>query len=133
MLSLASTTGTFLAKTTGRILLLFFHCRGVARSGAAVAVLVAVVIQEMVPKSKSFQGSLDQWLPFSTRKKVGTKKQSIHSKRISLRYITNSISHVEGNRLFWLVGLSHSLSFLARSRRYFFHEDFLLPVKFQPL
>lgn len=106
-LSLSSTFGTVLTKIIGTTLLRYFHWHYVARAGAVVALLGALVMKNLRDaKQDSTEGSM-------RIRKMRTARTKCQSDPV--RSISSSLYNVLGNRLFWQVGVSHAMVFLARS------------------
>lgn len=103
-LSLASTSGTLLAKTAGAGLLAFLDWRNVARVSALFAVLGACVMQ--------FSGT-----PITSNKTSATfpeRQQYLESGNF-IQSIFSSYSRVLSNKTFWLCSLAQSIGFSVRS------------------
>jgi hypothetical protein len=91
-LGLSSTTGMILAKTLGTGLGTAFHWRQVARFGAFMAMMGSIIISRA---------------PGNTISKSETKVPLLVSVKESLQAILS-------NKLFWLLGLAHSMAFCTR-------------------
>jgi hypothetical protein len=110
-LSLSSTAGVLLAKTGGTALLQTMggNWRLVARMGSVLASMGAVVVRTMVseyPTDDEDGGDDDG--------SSGTQKGPTESS-LSFQTIAESFKRVLGSKLFWLVGLAHATTFLART------------------
>ena len=92
-LGLSSTTGMILAKTLGTGLSTAFHWRYVARFGAAMAMAGSLIISR-APGSKSIA------VPQEKVPLLVSIKESLHA--------------ILTSKLFWLLGLAHSMAFATR-------------------
>jgi MFS family permease len=92
-LGLSSTSGQIAAKTIGMTLASKFHWRTVGILGAVTAILGAAVIAK-APKPTNYNNHSPQKLQFSS--------------------IVTALREVLGSRVFWLLGLSHAMAFVAR-------------------
>jgi hypothetical protein len=102
-LTLASTSGILVAKMLGTVLLQFLGSwRVVARIGAGFALI----------------GSLVVWLIISEYPQQQYPRQQaprIYSSSLSIKTILDTLRKVLGSRLFWMAGLAHATTFLART------------------
>lgn len=97
-LGLSSTTGMVLAKTLGTTLCTAFHWKQVARFGAFMALLGSVVISRAPGNEKKItQVSTDDKVPL-------------------LQSIKESLQAILSSKLFWFLGLAHSMAFCTRGR-----------------
>jgi hypothetical protein len=100
ILSLASTSGVLFSKIGGIVLLQYVSSWSiVARVGAVVAVVGAILVRSLVTEMPLQAG--------------GITPSSI--KRFNIRGVVRSLGNVLGSRIFWLVGLAHATTFLART------------------
>lgn len=100
VLSLASTFGVLFSKIGGIVLLQYVSSWSiVARVGAVVAVVGAILVRSLVTEMPLQAG--------------GITPSSI--KRFNIRGVVRSLGNVLGSRIFWLVGLAHATTFLART------------------
>ena len=131
-LSLASTSGTLIAKTFGGALLSMFHWRQVCFFATFAALLGSAVLFFSVNDTDSSgsqtKGRAKTRLKIANnggRKNIQSSNSMVISKAGSkemndsnengLAGIISSISTVMANPLFWMVGFSHFCSFIVRS------------------
>ena len=132
-LSLASTSGTLIAKTFGGALLSMFHWRQVCFFATFAALLGSAVLFFSVNDTDSSgsqtKGGSKTRLKIANnggrRKNIQSSNSMVISKAGSkemndsnengLAGIISSISTVMANPLFWMVGFSHFCSFIVRS------------------
>jgi len=93
-LGLSSTTGMILAKTLGTGLSTTFHWRQVARFGAFMALAGRLIISRAPGNNKSVVSTEDK-VPL-----LVSVKESLHA--------------ILTSKLFWLLGLAHSMAFATR-------------------
>jgi len=112
-LSLSSTIGALTTKIVLSILLKVLHWRTVARISSLCALLALAMVQLGVTDSR-------------------TSKVAPQGDSLTISSIKESITAVMGNRLFWMVGVAHSMSYLGRSSDKilgtFFHEVAKVPA-----
>ncbi len=112
VLSLCSTIGSLSSKLIGSVLLSKYHWREVALISTVASSLGAFLMffvvkdVEAVEKGNSWRKIL--W-------PVGGASHKDRDSNFSLRRIASSIAKVLSNKMFWLVALAHSCSFLGRS------------------
>ena len=112
MLSLASTSGTILAKVGGAPLLKYFSWRQVAKFGGFAAMLGAITMRSMVSEKPA---------------KANHRICSVFLRRQETKQsITQSCKAVLGNPLFWQLGIAHAMHMLMRQSDrilgVFFHQ-----------
>lgn len=93
-LGLSSTSGMILAKTLGTALSTSFHWRQVARFGAAMALLGSLIISRAPGNSMSVMEG-EEKIPLFVS-------------------IKESLQAILTSKLFWLLGLAHSMAFCTR-------------------
>ena len=107
-LSLASTTGTLIAKTFGGVLLSQFHWRQVCLLSACAGVLGSALLYLTMEAGDVQVKSTDKSIDVSTRKEVKKDRPSVES-------IKSSFTNVLGNKMFFAVAFAHFTSFIIRS------------------
>lgn len=120
ILSLASTSGTLLAKMGGTALLRYLSWRSVAQVGAATALLGAMIVQSCVSDHPST----------GVRTRDKNHKPAAHPNNVFQSFRT-----VLGSPLFWSVGIAHATAFVARTSDRvlgaFFQDVTSLPRKYR--
>ena len=111
-LSLASTTGTLIAKTFGGVLLSQFHWRQVCLLSTCAGLLGAVLLYLTTEADDAIAAkveSTDSVIDLSTTRKEANKN------RPSVESIQSSFANVIGNKMFFAVAFAHFTSFIVRS------------------
>jgi len=111
-LSLVSTASNFLSKILGTFLLSFMHWRNVARVSGLFS-LVGVGMARWLIQEESHQSKEKFTTIVEGNAITETRLKSKSS--VSFKKMSNSISSLLRNKLFWMVSFAHSSSFLARS------------------
>ncbi|KAG7351352.1 major facilitator superfamily transporter [Nitzschia inconspicua] len=105
LLSLSSTLGALAAKTIGAVLMQATHWRTVCRIGSLAALLGAAAMHLGVREGKDFTASHS-----SNSVAVVTTTCGMGNQQSPLA----SLKSILGNKLFWMIGIGHSLGYLAR-------------------
>jgi hypothetical protein len=117
ILSLSSTMGALFAKTFGAMLLKATNWRFVSRCGTGVALL----------------GALSMYFGVSELSTVPSQSTDTSSPPKKATSPIEALKTILGNKLFWMIGIGHSLGYLARgSDRLlitFLHDTSSLPRK----
>lgn len=109
MLSLSSTFGQLLTKVVGASLLNVLHWRDVAKISALISLSGVLVVHSLVrdhPEPTANGQNNDE----STSTSSTAAKE-----KLTLASAYNAVQNVVGTSLFWKVGLSHAMSYLARN------------------
>jgi len=109
ILSLCSTVGTLLAKTIGSALLSKYHWRDVARVSTISSALGASLMFFVV-KDKTNVSNAKRTVTWP----IGKSSKPQNNESLNLKSILSSMSRVLSNKMFWLVALAHSSSYIAR-------------------
>jgi MFS family permease len=102
-ITLASTSGILLANLLGTALLQFLGSwRLVARMGAALALTAALISRQFIPE-------------YPQQQQKRSPKNSSSPSSLSLKAIPDALRKVLSSRLFWMAGLAHATTALART------------------
>jgi len=104
-LSLGSTGGNLLTKILGAMLLRHYHWRDVARMSSVASIIGSVFMFCVVKDVKS--GGEKRNILF-------TKGGSQMNDGFSFHSIYNSLRHILGSPMFWIIGFAHGATMIAR-------------------
>jgi len=110
-LSLASTTGTLIAKSVGGVLLSQFHWRQVCMLSTCAALLGSALLYF----TRGEDNASDTKIKSKTRSINLSTQEEIGSSNVSVESIKSSFVNVLGNRMFFAVAFAHFTSFIVRS------------------